>query len=167
MHKTYWLTGKDGFDKELPDPVLSENNHGYMIILIWFNNQKLINFDYFRIDAQLIETIEKIRAERLEEERKNAELNKPEENPKETQAVATFIRSLEKKPSFRDISDELVKDIHHKVFSSSSRNLNDKNDSGFNEGNGQLAHADSNQKNFVDKRLKSKNKRNLTDVENV
>jgi hypothetical protein len=33
MHKTYWLTGKDGFDKELPDPVLSENNHGYMKIL--------------------------------------------------------------------------------------------------------------------------------------
>ena len=27
-HKTYWLTGKDGFDKKLPDPVISENNHG-------------------------------------------------------------------------------------------------------------------------------------------
>ena len=27
-HKTYWLTGKDGFDKELPAPVISENNHG-------------------------------------------------------------------------------------------------------------------------------------------
>jgi len=23
------LTGKDGFDKELPEPVISENNHGY------------------------------------------------------------------------------------------------------------------------------------------
>jgi hypothetical protein len=124
--------------------------------------------DYFRIDAQLIETIEKIRAERLEKERKNAELNKLEENPKESQAVATFIRSrLEKKPSFREISDEVVKDIHHKVFSSSSRNINDKNDSGFSEGNGQLVETNSIQKNFVDKRLKSKNKRNLTDVENV
>ncbi|CAF2023545.1 unnamed protein product [Rotaria magnacalcarata] len=27
-YKTYWLTGKDGFDKELPAPVISENNHG-------------------------------------------------------------------------------------------------------------------------------------------
>lgn len=27
-YKTYWLTGKDGFDKELPEPVVSENNHG-------------------------------------------------------------------------------------------------------------------------------------------
>ena len=27
-YKTYWLSGKDGFDKELPDPVISENNHG-------------------------------------------------------------------------------------------------------------------------------------------
>lgn len=29
-HKTYWLVGKEGFDKELPDPVTSENNHGYI-----------------------------------------------------------------------------------------------------------------------------------------
>ncbi len=29
MHKTFWLTGKDGFDKELPDPVVSDANHGY------------------------------------------------------------------------------------------------------------------------------------------
>lgn len=28
QHKTFWLTGKDGFDKELPDPVVSDNNHG-------------------------------------------------------------------------------------------------------------------------------------------
>jgi guanylate cyclase 2F len=28
-HKTFWLTGKDGFDKSLPSPVISENNHGY------------------------------------------------------------------------------------------------------------------------------------------
>ncbi len=28
-YKTYWLTGSDGFDKELPPPVISENNHGY------------------------------------------------------------------------------------------------------------------------------------------
>lgn len=27
-YKTFWLTGKDGFDKELPAPVISENNHG-------------------------------------------------------------------------------------------------------------------------------------------
>lgn len=27
-HKTYWLVGQDGFDKSLPDPVESENNHG-------------------------------------------------------------------------------------------------------------------------------------------
>ncbi|CAF1149237.1 unnamed protein product [Adineta ricciae] len=27
-YKTYWLCGKDGFDKELPDPVISDNNHG-------------------------------------------------------------------------------------------------------------------------------------------
>lgn len=27
-HKTYWLVGKDGFDKELPIPVESEVNHG-------------------------------------------------------------------------------------------------------------------------------------------
>ncbi len=28
-YKTYWLSGKVGFDKELPAPVISENNHGY------------------------------------------------------------------------------------------------------------------------------------------
>jgi hypothetical protein len=33
MHKTFWLTGKDGFDKELPDPVSSDNNHGFVSIL--------------------------------------------------------------------------------------------------------------------------------------
>ncbi len=116
----------------------------------------------------MIETIEKIRAERLEIERKNAELTKPEENLKETQAVTTFVRSrLEKKPSFKEISEDLVKDIHHKVFSSSSKNMHDKNDSGFSEGNGQLAHADPLQKNNFDKRVKTRNKRNLTDVENV
>ena len=27
-HKTFWLTGKDNFHKELPAPVSSENNHG-------------------------------------------------------------------------------------------------------------------------------------------
>ncbi|CAF1192693.1 unnamed protein product, partial [Didymodactylos carnosus] len=27
-HKTYWLQGKEGFDKELPEPVISEDNHG-------------------------------------------------------------------------------------------------------------------------------------------
>jgi hypothetical protein len=28
-YKTFWLTGKDGFDKVLPEPVISDNNHGY------------------------------------------------------------------------------------------------------------------------------------------
>ncbi|CAF2069702.1 unnamed protein product [Rotaria magnacalcarata] len=27
-YRTYWLCGKDGFDKELPEPVISDNNHG-------------------------------------------------------------------------------------------------------------------------------------------
>ena len=27
-YKTFWLLGKDGFDKELPDPVISDSNHG-------------------------------------------------------------------------------------------------------------------------------------------
>jgi hypothetical protein len=27
-HKTFWLVGKDGFDKELPDPVNTDVNHG-------------------------------------------------------------------------------------------------------------------------------------------
>ncbi|RNA44483.1 retinal guanylyl cyclase 2 [Brachionus plicatilis] len=44
MHKTFWLTGKDGFEKQLPEPFISEKNHG--------------------VDDQLIEQIKKIVAER-------------------------------------------------------------------------------------------------------
>lgn len=48
-HKTYWLTGKDGFDKELPQPFISDNNHG--------------------IDKALIEHLEKLKEERAKQEK--------------------------------------------------------------------------------------------------
>ncbi|CAF1256193.1 unnamed protein product [Rotaria sordida] len=60
-YKTYWLTGKDGFDKELPPPVISENNHG--------------------LDKELVKLAEKNAREREKRERE-----KREREPQEKQA---------------------------------------------------------------------------------
>ena len=44
MHKTFWLVGKDGFDKPLPDAFVSDNNHGLV-----FCSFSLIHLHLFTI----------------------------------------------------------------------------------------------------------------------
>ncbi|CAF3674386.1 unnamed protein product [Rotaria sp. Silwood1] len=60
-YKTYWLCGSDGFDKELPQPVISENNHG--------------------LDQELVRLVEERRAQELEAAKNKAINNEIQVKP--------------------------------------------------------------------------------------
>ncbi|CAF1252073.1 unnamed protein product [Adineta ricciae] len=66
-YKTYWLSGKDGFDKELPAPVISENNHG--------------------LDKELVKLAEKSAREREKREREKHEREQREREQREREAA--------------------------------------------------------------------------------
>lgn len=71
---------------------------------------------------------------------------------------------MDKNNSFRDVSDDVVREIKEIRGYSSAKTTND---SGFSESNGQLAHTDSNNNQIGDKRFLNKKKRNLTEIENI
>ncbi|CAF3294200.1 unnamed protein product [Rotaria sp. Silwood2] len=60
-YKTYWLCGKNGFDKELPAPVISENNHG--------------------LDQELVRLVEERRAQEQEAAKNKTTNNQIEVKP--------------------------------------------------------------------------------------
>ncbi|UJR31984.1 hypothetical protein I4U23_019457 [Adineta vaga] len=86
-YKTYWLSGKDGFDKELPAPVISDNNHG--------------------LDKELVKLAEKSAREREKREREQREREQRTQEAKENKATTTSTNNeIQVKPIIETISSD-------------------------------------------------------------
>lgn len=94
MHKTFWLVGKDGFDKNLPTPVDSDVNHGCVFKI----NQKIIFFILIfkhllkSLDQELIRTLEKLKKEKTETITQNTveiEANSVKNDPTKSDFIKT------------------------------------------------------------------------------
>ncbi|CAF0941879.1 unnamed protein product [Brachionus calyciflorus] len=146
MHKTFWLTGKDGFDKELPEPFISEKNHG--------------------VDDQLVEQIKKIIADKAAQkqvEDKIAEqmlskvplLVQPIENENDTESKSNKLQENTKISSKTNLRAVLNKHLSqdkengdipkNRALSAKLTKFN-KNDSGFSETTNQLSTPNNNNK---------------------
>lgn len=77
-YKTYWLSGKNGFDKELPDAVISENNHGYEIS---FPKKSNVRFFVFSLDKELVRLVEEKKARELAEEENKSNVTQIQVKP--------------------------------------------------------------------------------------
>jgi hypothetical protein len=126
-HKTFWLVGKEGFDKELPDPVFSENNHG--------------------IDADLIKKIEQIRAEQ--------KIRDHENSLKPVDGSSSAAHDPKSNPSSRPVTPNLFNkatienenELEKIALENSTRRKRSsvKTDSGFVESPPNLSHTSTNQ----------------------
>ena len=125
-------------------------------------------FILIRIDEKLIETIKKLRATELENKKKEEELQKEKvETTNNELEVVDLEKSLDsnkkliKRPSFKEVSDDIVKHIHsYPALANSTTKLTNES-----EMNGKLAHDNTN----LTKRAGHTRhaKRNMTEVENV
>ncbi|CAF0809266.1 unnamed protein product [Adineta steineri] len=81
-YKTYWLSGKDGFDKELPDPVISDSSHG--------------------LDKELVRLVEEKKAREQEEAEKQRTARDVVESQKTTEntqiQVKPIVETVSKEP---------------------------------------------------------------------
>lgn len=122
----------------------------------------------------MIETIKRIRAEKQAELEKKASEGKPLEesssigsNQRVSNTQRDFLitptrNPLEKKHSFREVTDDVVKEIKE-IRSHTYSSSKTINDSGFSESNGQLNEPT----HQFEKRYANKKKRNnLTEIEN-
>ena len=136
----------------------------------------IINFFYskwfilIRIDEKLIETIKKLRADELENKKKEEELQKVEKVETTTNNELEVVdlekslgsnKRLVKRPSFKEVSDDIVKHIHsYPALANSTTKLTNES-----EMNGKLAHDNTS----LNKRAGHTRhaKRNMTEVENI
>ncbi|CAF4795042.1 unnamed protein product [Rotaria sp. Silwood1] len=119
-YKTYWLTGKDGFDKELPPPVISENNHG--------------------LDKELVKLAEKSAREREKREREKREREVQEKPSQASATTATttttttittvlFNNQIQVQPTIETIaSDQKPKKSRNSYVSLSNHDMNKAED---------------------------------------